>query len=180
MSLIKEMAYQALPYIERHFLNPPLVNTFLVRNPRKSLLSWYKLNEFPSEEELGFVALRDMFDLLTKERKQPSIVVDADCFQRNPKQTLQAYCQSVGVEFSPALLSWTESHTQQENQHTADLQDKWHQALDSSTSIQPPTEAIGDIRPEDEPMLERALTIYEQLSQYALNHSFIHTQSLSD
>ncbi|MEM9215778.1 MAG: sulfotransferase family protein [Cyanobacteria bacterium P01_F01_bin.150] len=166
---MKEMAYQALPYIETQFLNPPLVNTFLVRNPKKSLLSWYKLNEFPNEEELGFIALQEMWNLVIEEQKQPPILVEADRLQSDPQQTFHAYCKAVGIEFSPRMLSWSEGRMQREDERDAEIHQKWHQTLGCSKGINPPTEASGEIRPEDLPMLERAMAVYDTLSQYTLN-----------
>ena len=164
---IKEMAYHALPYIEREFLNAPLVNTFLVRNPKKSLLSWYKLNEFPTEEEFGFDGLATMCKLVEEGGQRP-IVVEADRFQKDPEKTMQSYCQAVGIEFVPEMLSWNEGRMKQENLLKEEIHEKWHQTLVNSKGILPPTEAIGEIRSEDMPMLERAMKAYEALSQFAL------------
>lgn len=165
---MKEMAYQALPYIESEFVNAPLVNTFLVRNPKKSLLSWHKLNEFPTEEELGFDSLKAMWEIVTKESQQNPIVVEADRFQSDPEKTLRAYCQAVGIEFMPEMLTWNEGRMKQENSHKVELHNKWHQTLGSSRGILPPTEAVVEVRSEDMPMLDRAMKTYEALSQFAL------------
>lgn len=165
---IKDMAYHAVPYIDRDFVKQPLTNTFLVRNPKKSLLSWYKLNEFPTEEEFGFDSLAAMYKLVMEEGGQRPIVVEADRLQSDPEKTLRAYCQAVGIEFAPEMLNWNEGRMKQENSLKEKIHNKWHQTLGNSKGILPPTEAVGEIRSEDMPMLERAMKAYEELSQFAL------------
>lgn len=166
---IKEMAYQALPYIDREFMEQPLINTFLVRNPKKSLLSWYKLNEFPTAEEFGFERLGEMWKIAKESAgdKEP-IIIEADSLQRAPSKTLRAYCQGVGIEFAPEMLSWEEGGIQEEKSRKADMLNDWHETLFSSKGILPPTKATGEIRSEDMPMLDRAMKTYEALSQLAL------------
>lgn len=165
---IKEMAYHAFPYIEREFVKAPLVNTFLVRNPKKSLLSWYKLNEFPTEEEFGLDSLEAMWKMVMEESKQKPIVVEADILQSDPENTFKSYCQAVGIEFVPEMLSWQEERVKQDSSHKSEVFGPWHNILENSTGILPPTEAVGEIRSEDMPMLERAMKTYEALSQFAL------------
>ncbi|MEM9924056.1 MAG: sulfotransferase family protein [Cyanobacteria bacterium P01_D01_bin.50] len=165
---IKEMAYHTIPYIEREFLNSNIVNTFLVRNPKKSLLSWYKLNEFPTEEEFGFDSLNQMWQIVTEELKQKPIVIEADCVQSDPAKTFQYYCQNVDIKFVPEVLNWNQGRIKQENSLREEIHTKWHQTLGSSTRILPPTEATGEIRSQDMPMLERAMDVYQQLAQFAL------------
>ena len=165
---IKEMAYHALPYIDREFMEQPLTNTFLVRNPQKSLLSWYKLNEFPTEEEFGFESLEKMWKIATSAGDKEPIIVEADSLQREPEKTMQAYCQGVGIEFAPEMLSWDEGPIQEEKSRKAEMLNDWHETLFSSKGILPPTEATGEIRSEDMPMLERAMKSYEALAKCAV------------
>ncbi|NEO47372.1 MAG: sulfotransferase family protein [Moorea sp. SIO4A3] len=165
---MKEMAYHALPYIDREFMNQPLVNTFLVRNPKKSLLSWYKLNEFPTEEEFGFNGLKELWQFVTEKLNQKPIVVEADRLQSAPEKTLRAYCQAVGIAFVPEMLNWNEGRIKQENSHKEEIHSRWHQTLVNSMGILPPTEASGEIRSEDIPMFQRAMKTYEEISQFAI------------
>lgn len=57
----KDFAYEALPYdIPQNFLKC-CTNTFLFRNPKEVIDSWYRVGMYyPTEEELGFVALERM------------------------------------------------------------------------------------------------------------------------
>lgn len=164
---IKEMAYHALPYIEKEFVNSA-VNTFLIRNPKKSLLSWYKLEEFPTEEEFGFEGLMQMWKLITEEFQHKPIIIDADRFQTNPEQTLKSYCQAIDIEFIPEMLSWQEGRVKQPNPRKEEIHNKWHQTLINSNGILPPTPAVGEIRSQDLSMLEQAMDVYQQLAQLSL------------
>ena len=165
---VKEMAYQALPYIDHEFVNAPFANTFLIRNPKKSLLSWYKLGEFPTEEEFGFDALQSMWQFVIETQNYDPVIVEADRLQSDPEKTLKAYCQALKINFESTILSWNQGCIQQENSHKEKIHRKWHQTLSGSRGIMPPTKAIGEVCPDDMPMLERAEKIYKRLCQFAL------------
>ncbi|MDJ0733383.1 MAG: sulfotransferase family protein [Nostocaceae cyanobacterium] len=166
---MKEIAYQALPYIDRDFLSNT-INTFIVRDPREAIASWYRVPEYPTEEEFGFEALKQTWEIVTKELKQEPIVVEATDFRRNPEQVLSRYCQRIGVTFDPQMLKWDNGSLKQ-NQwkpHELESRAKWYKTLENSTGILPPTKVEVEILSQDIDMVERAMKIYERLSHFAL------------
>jgi len=166
---MKEIAYQALPYIDRDFLSNT-INTFIVRDPREAMASWYRVPEYPTEEEFGFETLKQTWDIVTKELQQEAIVIEANDFRRDPEKVLSHYCQRIGVTFDPQMLKWEDGSLRQ-NQwkpHELESRAKWHKTLESSTGILPPNKVEVDIRPEDVEMVERALEVYQQLCQLSL------------
>ncbi|MEM9924053.1 MAG: sulfotransferase family protein [Cyanobacteria bacterium P01_D01_bin.50] len=166
---IKEMAYQALPYIERDFLSNT-INTFIVRDPREAIASWYRVPEYPTEEEFGFEALKKIWEIVTEELQQEPIVVEATKFRRNPEQILSRYCQSLGITFNPQMLKWEDGSLKQ-NQwkpHELESRVKWYKTLDNSTGILPPTKVEVEIRSQDIDMVERATIFYQRMCNFAL------------
>lgn len=116
---VKDFAYQALPYdIDLSFLNS-CTNTFLLRNPKEVIDSWYRVGTYhPTEEELGFVALERMWNIVTKVLKQKPILVEANCFRREPAKILKSYCHQIGIEFDPAMLEWSDSTMTKGHSHS--------------------------------------------------------------
>ncbi|MDJ0601910.1 MAG: hypothetical protein QNJ37_24095 [Crocosphaera sp.] len=165
----KDFAYEALPYdIDQSFLNC-CTNTFLIRNPQEVIDSWYRVGAYyPTEEELGFVALERMWNIVTKELKQKPILVEANRFRQEPAKILKSYCQQIGVEFEPTMLEWDDSTITQGHSHPPEFHQQWRKTLHSSKTILPPNNIEVKIRVEDREMIERAMIIYQKLSPFAL------------
>ncbi len=163
----KEHAYQALPYIDKDFLASS-VNSFIVRHPLEVIDSWYRVKEFPTEEEFGFSTIDQIWQIVTEELKQKPILIDATRFRENPEQVLSNYCQEIGVEFESQMLNWSNGQLQKWSPREAEFHAKWHSTLDKSTTIMPPKKVEVEIRSEDLELFERALEVYNKLLKFAL------------
>lgn len=167
---MKEIAYQALPYIDQDFLKNT-INTFIVRDPLEAMASWYRVPEYPTEEEFGFEALKQTWEIVTEKLQQEPIVVEANKFRLNPEQVLSLYCQRLGITFTSKMLNWNNGSFKKQSDwkpHELESRAKWYKTLDSSTGILPPTKVKVEIRAQDMDMVERAMIVYERLSHFAL------------
>ncbi|AOY79740.1 MULTISPECIES: sulfotransferase family protein [Moorena] len=164
---MKEMAYQGLPYIPQDFL-ASAINTFIVRHPQQVMASWYRVNESPTNEEFGFDALKQMWQIVTKQLKQKPILVEANSFRRHTQKVLTEYCQRIGVKFDPQMLSFNEDKWRECQPDEMESRAKWYKTLDGSSWIVPPTQKKVQIRPEDFGMLEGAQKVYEELYHFAI------------
>ena len=164
---MKEMAYQGMPYLDQDFF-ASAINTFIVRHPREVIASWYRVNESPTNEEFGFDALKQMWQIVTEQLAQKPIVVEANAFRRTPETVLSEYCQRIGVKFYPQMLSWNEDKWRECQPNEMESIAKWYKTLDSSKGIMPPTEEKVAIRSEDVGMVEQAEKVYEELSHWAM------------
>jgi len=141
--------------------------TFLIRHPRSSIPSYYRCTipplvertGFPyfMPEEAGYKELRRVFDYLkdtgligpkicTRDDQEQSqtasdaveiCVVDADDMLDDPEGILRKYCGSIGIEFSPDMLTWDseEAHDFAKSQF-----EKWrgfHDDAINSTDLKP-------------------------------------------
>ncbi|WP_424096447.1 sulfotransferase family protein [Moorena producens] len=164
---MKEMAYQGMPYIDQGFL-ASVINTFIVRHPHEVMASWYRVNESPTNEEFGFDALKQMWQIVTEQLEQKPILVEANSFRRHPQKVLREYCQRIGVNFDPQMLSWNEEKWRECQPDEMESRAKWYKTLDGSSGIVPPTQEKVQIRPEDAGMVEGAQKVYEELSDFAI------------
>ena len=137
--------------------------TFLIRHPRHSIPSYWRCTIPPLDkitgfynlkaEEAGYDELRRLFDFLVKEKQvgpalagehgelsneEVSItVVDADDLLDRPADIIQAYCQEVGIEYTPKMLIWD---TEESHNFAKAAFERWpgfHDDALNSTSLTP-------------------------------------------
>ena len=105
-------------------------HTFLIRNPAKTIASFYALNPDVTLTEIGCEQLLALFEAVVSSRSHTPVVIDADDLEENPEGIVAAYCRRVGIAFLPSSLHWKPQmpakwHTWQ----------KWHTDAADSTGI---------------------------------------------
>ena len=89
-------------------------HSFLIRNPKKTIPSLYRVSENPEihgwdyfdPDEAGFKELHEMYEFV-KEKFDPNpVVVDADDLLSSPKEVMKAYCEGVGIQYEDHMTSW--------------------------------------------------------------------------
>ncbi|XP_077983078.1 uncharacterized protein LOC144437919 [Glandiceps talaboti] len=100
-------------YIPRGYLN-----TFLVRNPRASILSTYRSLKamVPDANDITLIDLTktladmlpiyELYKYVTEECQQRPILIHSEDLANAPKETLQKYCQATGITFKESFLNW--------------------------------------------------------------------------
>lgn len=101
----KHMTHHLLDEVDRGWLDK-LVNCFLIRDPAEVVASYSRAREKVVIEDVGIVQQAEIFDYLRARSKRAPVVLDARDVLQNPEGTLEALCNSVGVEFTPRMLSW--------------------------------------------------------------------------
>jgi hypothetical protein len=132
------------------------------------MASWYRVEEYPTEEEFGFTVLKRLWQIVTEELQQRSIVVEANRFRHNPADVLQRYCQNIEIEYDPNMLTWQQGQLQAWDKREAEFHAKWHSTLNGSQGIMPPRSSTLEIRPQEREMVDRAMDIYQEISAFAL------------
>src|SRR5437867_5473826 len=100
----KQMTHHLLPEIDRQWI-VDLTNCFLIRDPRKVILSYIKKNPEPTLEDLGYVQQLKIFDFVREQSNSVPVVVDAKDVLQNPERILRLLCDAIRVEFDKAMLS---------------------------------------------------------------------------
>jgi hypothetical protein len=102
---VKDMSYYVSDYIRR---DPAFVgrvhNTFLIRNPEKSIPSYYRLDDEVTLEEIGLEAQYRHFEWVKQVTGKTPIVIDADDVQANTEAAMRVYSDALGLEFYPSAL----------------------------------------------------------------------------
>ncbi|KAF0454379.1 branched-chain-amino-acid aminotransferase-like protein 1 [Gigaspora margarita] len=99
-------------------------HTFLIRNPEKSIKSYYKAanstyNDWNkadvpnleridlfSSNKIGLEEPRILYDLIKDITGENIALVDADDLVREPEKVLRKYCEMINVKFKKEMLEW--------------------------------------------------------------------------
>ena len=106
---IKDMAFfvegRYEDYIQGQFAN--FKHTFLIRHPRKSTISQYKVCQ-KGDCPFHFPGVRQTYELykVVQQMDPNPLVLDADDLLENPKEMMQLYCSSTGLPFTEDMLTW--------------------------------------------------------------------------
>lgn len=139
----KESGYVLLEYLKEHpefYRNPQIKIAFLVRDPAKSILSFYKKMPAVDESIIGHRQLWELFVLFKTEQKDP-LIIDSDEFLKNPLQMLNHLGKHWGLDFKEDNLHWQSGY--EEDWHLKD----WYIEVANTTELGP---YKGDVTRNDE------------------------------
>jgi hypothetical protein len=123
-----EYRYEVL--FRRTDLLGTFTHTFLIREPEKTINSYYAMKPNFSFGELGYGNLLDLYDVLDKEKIDVADIIDADELLQDPVGVISNYCIRTGISFDPASLSWKPG----ENELWRRTQ-KWHEGVSNSAGF---------------------------------------------
>jgi hypothetical protein len=143
-----------------------LTNTFLIRDPRSAIASYYALNPQVTLAEIGYEQVWKIFEKVAHITQSTPVVVNADDLIEHPQGVVEAYCQTLGLAFVPEALQW-----QAEHKPEWDIWKNWHTDAAQSTTIEKRTKAY-EITPENSAHLrsyyEYHLPFYEAMNRHRL------------
>jgi len=159
----KQMTHHLLPEIDREWL-VDLTNCFLIRDPREVILSYIKKNPEPTLEDLGYVQQEKIFDFVREQTGKVPPIVDAKDVLENPERILRLLCDTVGVEFDKAMLSWPPGL-----RDTDGIWAKhWYDEVARSTSFQPYKSRQGVVPDRLREIYEQCRESYEKLYRHRI------------
>jgi hypothetical protein len=101
----KHMTHHMLPEFDLDWMET-CRNAFLIRAPEAVLASYTaKRSEF-LPADIGFARQREIFEREADRLGKAPPVIDAEDVLSDPRRTLSALCEAVGVEFSVSMLHW--------------------------------------------------------------------------
>ncbi len=128
----KHMAHHFLPEIDRGWLDR-VTNCFLIRDPREMLPSYVKKNGTPQLKDTGYPQMLDIFEhIRTRTGFVPPVIDSRDVLQ-SPRQTLEALCAALDVEFTENMLNWPPGPRATDGVWA----EHWYGEVLSTTSFQP-------------------------------------------
>lgn len=136
----KDMSYYHLPQIYDDVAwAERLVNVFLIRDPRRSILSYYKLDPEVTSVEVGLEALWLHYSWLVRAMQQTPVVLQAEHIQTDPVGVVSELWEKIGLSPCPAAFDWQVESVPEDWKSVSG----WHQSVSSATGIRPPDDDDG-------------------------------------
>jgi len=159
----KHMTHHMLPNMEKDWMLN-VTNCFLIREPRRVLLSFSKVIPNPEIEQTGIPQQIDIFNFVREQTGQIPPVLSARDVLTNPHRALTALCKAIGIPFDEAMLSWNAGKRDSDGIWAK----YWYAAVEQSTKFM-------DYRADDTPIpehlqdvLEECDEMYQEMEQYRL------------
>jgi hypothetical protein len=148
------------------FLGDDATHTFIIRDPRETIASYFALNPLVRRDQIGFETLHEIFHLVWRLTGRVPAVIDAGDMMASPEAVIQAYCAHAGISYLPLALSWRPG-ARQEWQKSQ----RWHAEVALSRGFEStPGHAAVDV--ERHPVLgaylRYQLPFYEELREVSL------------
>jgi hypothetical protein len=128
----KDMGYYVVPEIYDH---PRLANRIrhmiLIRDPRKAILSYYRLDPGLLLEEVGIEAQWRLYQWLKDCADVEVPIVEAEQVQRDPVATMSLAWEQLGLTPCPGAFNWKAGSTPEEWQTVSG----WHGDVSASSGI---------------------------------------------
>ncbi len=150
---VKDMAYYVLPeFLQHPDLARHVQHAFLVRDPYRALMSYYRLDPDFRLEEAGLEAQWHLFQWVAERTGTEPPVISAEDLQRDPKGTVGALWQALGLEYVDHAFSWQSEDVPREWQQVAG----WHQRTAQHSRIAPEQRKDIEVQREFAELLREA------------------------
>lgn len=127
----KDMAAHCFdPLIRDEAFIARMHNTFLIRDPAKTIASFHALNPEVTQEEIGCEQIYKLFRRVTRITQSIPVVVDADDLEDHPAGLVAAYCRYLKIPFIPESLYWEPGGYSKWK-----IWKNWHRDAEQSTGI---------------------------------------------
>lgn len=168
---IKELAFQALPYLTDSFLRR-CRHIFLINEPHAVYASLVKLKPNFTEDEFGFSALYSLYQRVKRLQSARPMVCTTRQLLDHPEHVLANVCEVSGIAYTPAILRWEPGPIRRWKDHEQDSQTKWHKSTETSEGFMPYREPdyTIEIASEARVAVNNAYKVFRSLSPLADNY----------
>lgn len=158
----KQMTHHMIPGMPRDWF-AHVEHAFLIRHPARVVASYQVKRENPTLEDIGFTQQAEIFEDVRALGKTP-FVVDSFDIRAQPEATLQRLCRKLGIDWDPAMLSWSKGG------HPADgiWAKHWYGAVHNSTGFAEPEGDLPQLEPELQKIADAAMPYYEALAAHKI------------
>lgn len=169
----KDMAYYVVPrMLGDSAALDWITHTFLIRPPLASILSYHKLDPGFDLDHVGCEAQWHLYEAVQAAGHTP-VVIEAEMVRADPKGTMRAYWDAVGLDYSEAAFDWQAPPRDWEHVSA------WHEEASTSSGIrtadaeemlrkQMEFDALAEEVPHLRDYLDHHLPFYRRLSEVAL------------
>lgn len=155
--LQKHMAQHMLPGFDRGWLSR-VVNIFLIRHPARVIASFSAKHDSLGLDDIGFRSQLELYRAAAACGQTP-VVLDSADIRSDPAAALEALCDSIGLPWTPAMLSWPAGPKPFDGVWAS----HWYDSLHRSSGFAGPEGPLPAIEPALAQLHAEALPFYEEL-----------------
>lgn len=159
----KHMAHHLLPVIDRDWLDR-LTHAFLIREPREMLTSLIRNLPHATLADTGLPQQVELLELIETRTGRTPPILDARDVLREPRRTLGALCDALGVPFDDAMLSWPPGRRDTDGIWAP----HWYANVERSTGFEPYRPKPDPVPPEHTGLLNACTPLYQRLFEKRL------------
>jgi len=139
-------------------------NIILIRNPKDTLLSYTKVIDQPTIDDIGFKHQCDIYNKWHKKGNINCIVNSMDIL-KNPKLMLTKICNSLNIEFDPNMLTWEKGPRPEDGPWAK----YWYASVHNSTGFMPYKLNITELPSHLKALYDECLPYYEFLNNLKIS-----------
>lgn len=159
----KHMTQHMLDHIDRSWLSE-ISNCFLIRDPRRMLLSFARVIPNPRLDQTGLPQQVDLFNTVRQATGQVPPVIAARDVLRDPEGSLRRLCAALDVAFDPAMLSWRSGKRESDGVWAK----HWYASVENSTGFAPYQEDDTPVPEKMRALLDECQQLYAQMAPYCI------------
>ena len=168
---IKDMSYYVIPQLFSDIaFARRLTHAFLIRNPMHSILSYFKLDNEVTLEQIGVEAQYRHAQWLQQELAIDPLILVAEEVRENVEAVITLFWQHLGLEINDQAFEWTTENTPEDWQQVSG----WHSNVSQSQGIRKPSkendlkrqrefEQLAKSHPQLKALLDHHLPFYNKL-----------------
>ena len=133
-------------------------NVLLVRDPAEVVASYVRSRESCEPEDIGLLQ-QERLAAFWDEHAATAPVIDAGDFLGDPEGYLRWICDWLGIDFTPAMLSWPAGPRDSDGVWAP----YWYDAVLASTGFEPRRPGDVELSPHDAAVAEACRPAYDAL-----------------
>ena len=145
----KHMPHHMLPGFPLDW-SKDCVNIHLIRHPARVVASYAAKREQPTLEDIGFRQQVEIFERIG------GIVLDSAIVRDDPENALRDLCETIGLPFDPAMLSWPKGGHRSDGAWAK----HWYPAVHKSTGFAGPEGPMPNLTGSEAELVEQVLPYY--------------------
>lgn len=159
----KHMTQHMLEHIDRSWLGQ-VSNCFLIRDPRRMLLSFSKVIPNPSLDQTGLPQQVELFKLVGETTGAVPPVIAAKDVLLDPERMLRELCAALDLRFDQAMLSWRAGQRASDGVWAK----HWYAAVEKSTGFAPYKDDDTPLPAGMNGLLDACQALYDQMARHRI------------
>lgn len=160
----KHMTQHMLDHIDRSWL-AEVSNCFLIRDPRRMLLSFSKVIPNPSLDQTGLPQQVELFNTVREATGAIPPVIAAKDVLLDPEGMLGKLCDALDIPFEAAMLAWEAGRRASDGVWAK----HWYRAVEQSTGFAPYADDDTPLPASMNGLLEECEALYQQMARHRIH-----------